>query len=223
MMKKCKICSASTTLIKNHKTDKDYCRCTECDYIFLDEKFYIDEARERLHYDKHHNNFSCHGYVEMFEDLIDEFVPLSEIEDALDFGCGEGEVLPVLLERNRVSCDRYDLFYFPQKVYKDRSYDLIVSTEVVEHLESPFEVLKELTSHLKEDAYLLLMTRFHPQNDEKFLEWFYIRDITHIGFFSLETFEYLADKLSLEIVKHNSKNTILLRKVSSKPELVRGF
>ncbi|MCK9490936.1 MAG: class I SAM-dependent methyltransferase [Sulfurimonas sp.] len=211
-MKKCKICSSNTTLIKNHKTGKDYYRCNECDYIFLDEQFYIDEAHERLHYDKHDNNFSCHGYVEMFETLIDEFVPLKEIEDALDFGCGEGEVLPILLEKNRVKCDRYDLFYFPQKVYKEKNYDLIVSTEVVEHLENPLEVLQELSSHLREDAYLLLMTRIHPQNDEEFLEWFYIRDVTHIGFFSLKTFEYLGKKLSLEIVKHNSKNTILFKK-----------
>ncbi|MDD2448543.1 MAG: class I SAM-dependent methyltransferase [Sulfurimonas sp.] len=221
-MKLCKICSASTALIENQKTDKLYHRCTECDYIFMDERFFVDETRERLHYDKHHNNFACHGYVEMFEALIDEFVPLGEIEDALDFGCGEGEVLPILIERNGVRCDRYDLFYFPQKVYKDKSYDLIVSTEVIEHLESPLEVLQELSSHLKEGAYLLLMTRFHPQNDEKFLEWFYIRDVTHIGFFSLKTFEHLASKLSLEIVKHNSKNTILFKKVSRTSELVKS-
>ncbi len=211
-MRLCKICSSATTTIKNQKTDKSYYRCKECDYIFLDEKFYIDESRERLHYDKHDNNFECHGYVEMFERLIDEFLTLDEVRDALDFGCGEGEVLPILLEKNGVSCDRYDLFYFPQKVYKDKKYDLIVSTEVIEHLASPLEVLEELSLHLKEGAYLLLMTRFHPQNDEKFLEWFYIRDITHIGFFSLKTFEYLASKLSLGIVKHNSKNTILFKK-----------
>jgi len=211
-MKLCKICSASTAVIKNYKTEKHYYRCKECDYIFMDKQFYIDEALERLHYDKHDNNFACLGYVEMFETLIDEFVPLSEIEDALDFGCGEGKVLPVLLEKNGVSCDRYDLFYFPQKVYKDKKYDLIASTEVIEHLESPLEILQELSSHLKEGAYLLLMTRFHPQDDERFLEWFYIRDITHIGFFSLKTFEYLAEKLSLKLVKHNFKNTILFRK-----------
>ena len=211
-MKLCKICSASTALIKNYKTEKLYSRCKECDYIFMNKEFYIDETRERLHYDKHDNNFACLGYVEMFETLIAEFVPLNEIENALDFGCGEGKVLPILLEKKGVSCDVYDLFYFPQKVYKDKKYDLITSTEVIEHLENPLEILQELSSHLNDGAYLLLMTRFHPQDDDRFLEWFYIRDITHIGFFSLKTFEYLAEKLSLKLVKHNSKNTILFRK-----------
>lgn len=212
-MKRCKLCGTSTLLIKNPKTDKTYHKCSECEYIFMDEEFYIDESRERLHYDKHHNSFACLGYVEMFERLIAEFVPLENIETALDFGCGEGEVLPILLEKNGVRCDRHDLFYFPKKVYEDKSYDLIVSTEVIEHLEKPLQVLEMLSSHLKQNAYLLLMTRFHPQNDKEFLEWFYIRDITHIGFFSLKTFEYLAKKLSLEILKHNSKNTILFRKI----------
>ncbi|PLY15373.1 MAG: class I SAM-dependent methyltransferase [Sulfurimonas sp.] len=180
----------------------------------MDEFFYVDEVREKKHYDKHHNSFESLGYVKMFEDLIEEFVaPLKEnIKSALDFGCGEGEVLPVLLERNNIVCDRYDLFYFPQKVYLGKEYDIILSTEVFEHLKNPLEIFKELLSYVKKDGYLLLMSAFHPSNDEEFLKWWYIRDITHIGFFNLKTFEYIADALDVKIVKHNLKNIIIFQK-----------
>jgi len=216
-MKKCKICLSDTKEIVDEKTLKIYHKCSTCSYIALDDKFYIDETVEKKHYDKHHNNLESLGYVKMFEDLVSEFVkPLHvEINSALDFGCGEGEVLPIVLERNNITCDRYDLFYFPHEIYKDKKYDLICSTEVFEHLQDPLEMLKKLLLHVEDKGYLLLMSAFHPNDDDKFLKWWYIRDITHIGFFNLDTFEYLAKTLNLSIINHNNKNTILFKKLSA--------
>jgi hypothetical protein len=216
-MKNCKICNAEVTILEDKKTSKIYYKCSTCKYIFLDEEFYIDEKKEKSHYDKHHNNLESLGYVKMFEELVDEFVkPLrNEIKTSLDFGCGEGEVLPIVLERNDIKCDRYDLFYFPQKIYEDKKYDLIVSTEVFEHLENPLAMLKKLLLHVQENGYLLLMSAFHPNDDEKFLKWWYIRDITHIGFFNLDTFEYISKELNLKVIKHNSKNTIMFQKLAT--------
>lgn len=215
MTNRCKICQNTTTTLEDEKTSKTYHKCATCSYIALDEKFYIDESHEKSHYDKHHNNFESLGYVKMFEDLIDGFVQphISTIKIALDFGCGEGEVLPILLEKNSVKCDRYDLFYFPKKVYEDKKYDLICSTEVFEHLQNPLEMLKKLLLHVEDNAYVLLMSMYHPDDDEKFLKWWYIRDITHIGFFNLDTFKWIAKELNLEIVKHNNKNTIMFKKL----------
>ncbi|QOY55624.1 class I SAM-dependent methyltransferase [Candidatus Sulfurimonas marisnigri] len=214
-MNSCKICASDTVAITDEKSKKIYHKCSTCRYIFLNEQFYIDEEHEKKHYDKHHNNFESLGYVKMFDDLIDDFVEphLQNIESALDFGCGEGEVLPILLERRGISCDRYDLFYFPKKIYEDKKYSLICSTEVFEHLQNPLDMLKKLLLHVEKNGYLLIMSAFHPNNDEKFLKWWYIRDITHIGFFDISTFEYLAKELNLKIIKHNSKNTIILQKI----------
>lgn len=215
-MKKCKICYCNTAVIKDDKTDKIYYRCLECEYIFSDEKFHLEIESEKKHYDNHDNNLESLGYVKMFEKLIDEFIShvSKDIKTALDFGCGEGEVLPILLERTGIHCDRYDLFYFPKKVYENKKYDLICSTEVIEHLSNPLDTIKELLLHLNKDGYLLFMTYFHPSDDEKFLKWFYIKDVTHISFFNLKTFEHLASEFNLEIVKHNTKNSIMFKKLS---------
>ena len=216
MTNKCKICQNNTTPLEDKKTSKIYHQCSVCSYIALDEEYYVDENHERSHYDKHHNNFESLGYVKMFEDLISEFIPVHvDIKTALDFGCGEGEVLPILLDRNSIQCDRYDLFYFPQKIYENKKYDLICSTEVFEHLQNPLEMLKKLLLHVEENGFILLMSAFHPNNDEKFLKWWYIRDVTHIGFFNLDTFEFLAKSLNLEIVKHNNKNIIMFKKLAT--------
>jgi SAM-dependent methyltransferase len=209
LINRCKICSASTRKIIDNKRGKLYHRCLTCDFIFLDESFVLGMDAEKKHYDNHHNNLQSLGYVKMFERLIDEFIEPLDVKSALDFGCGEGEVLPILLERREITCHRYDIFYFPKKVYEDEQYDLIVSSEVFEHLSKPLEVFKDLLSHLKTHGHLLLMTSFHPSSDEEFLKWYYIQDTTHICFFSMKTFEYLATKFNLKIEKHNNKNIVM--------------
>ena len=55
------------------------------------------------------------------------------------------------------------------------------------------------------------MTRFMPELD-KFESWFYKDDDTHVSFYALKTFEFLAKELGLELVKQNGMNIILLRK-----------
>ncbi len=211
-MRKCRVCNLDAEVVINAKNGRFYHRCTNCDYIFLDEEFYLDAEDEKKHYDNHHNTLESVGYVKMFEKLIDEFVnPLKPIKNALDFGCGEGGVLATLLQRDGIECDKYDLYYFNDESYKSKKYDLILSTEVFEHLLNPLEILEELLLHLNKDGYLLFMTSFHPQDDEAFLKWYYIQDTTHIGFFSVKTFEYLSHKFSLKMIKNNKKNILLCK------------
>ncbi|MEA1891192.1 MAG: class I SAM-dependent methyltransferase [Campylobacterota bacterium] len=213
-MNRCKICKSDTLMITDIKTSRNYHKCLTCEYIFLDKSFHLEEEMQKQHYDNHDNNLESLGYVKMFEELIEEFVTpyASTIETALDFGCGEGEVLSIILRKIGIKSDSYDLFYFPKKVYEGKKYDLIASTEVFEHLSDVDAVMKILLEYLNDNAYLLLMTSFHPNDDDKFFRWYYIKDMTHVGFFTLETFEYIATKYNLKIVKTNHKNTILLQK-----------
>ena len=212
-MRKCRVCNLDAEVVINAKNGRFYHRCTECDYIFLDEEFCLDAECEKKHYDNHHNTLESVGYVKMFEKLIDEFVnPLKPIKNALDFGCGEGGVLATLLQRDGTECDKYDLYYFNDESYKSKKYDLILSTEVFEHLSNPMDILEGLLSNLKKDGYLLLMTSFHSQDDETFLKWYYIQDTTHIGFYSMQTFNYIAKKFGLRVVNHNEKNVIIFQK-----------
>ena len=76
-----------------------------------------------------------------------------------DFGSGPSPVLAELLSSNHgYTMDIYDKFYSPLKIYKNKKYDLVISTEVVEHLDNPiiyFKLFKEL---LNEQGTLSIMT-----------------------------------------------------------------
>jgi 2-polyprenyl-3-methyl-5-hydroxy-6-metoxy-1,4-benzoquinol methylase len=174
----------------------------------------VDKVSEKRQYDHHNNSLENEGYVQMFEDFIELAIApyLPNIQTALDFGSGPGPVLNELLKRRGLKVDIYDLYYSPKKVYASKSYDLITSTEVFEHLSRPLEVLELLVEHLNENTYLVLMTKFPPKEDKEFLAWWYRRDPTHISFFTPKSFEIMAEKVGLKVLKIINENIVVFQK-----------
>ncbi|MCF7927077.1 MAG: class I SAM-dependent methyltransferase, partial [Candidatus Izimaplasma sp.] len=209
----CKICKSKTISFNDEKHNVGYTLCETCEFIAKKSTHYVSKEAEKKQYDRHDNTFESTGYVKMFEDLIRDFVvPLKNIETVLEFGSGPGPVLYELLKRQGFDVNKFDPFYNPDETYKQKSYDLITSTEVAEHFHNPMSEFRHIVSLLNPGGYLLLMTKFHKNDITHFLNWWYRRDVTHVSFYSVKTFEVIAQKLNLEIVKHNSKNIILLRK-----------
>jgi len=213
-MNSCKICSNATSLIEDKKKLLYYYRCTSCGFVFLDEAQRVDKIREKKQYDQHNNSLENEGYVAMFDKFIDLSITpyLQNIQTALDFGSGPTPVFSELLKRRGLEVDIYDLFYAPKKVYEEKSYDLITSTEVFEHLSKPLEVLELLTKHLNSNGYIVLMTKFPPKEDDAFLNWWYRRDPTHISFFTPKSFEIMAEKVGLKLLKTINGNIALFQK-----------
>ncbi len=213
-MCRCKICHTKTRAIIDDKKELTYYRCLSCGFIYLDDKYMVDSQREKAQYENHQNSFDSLGYVKMFEDFIDKAItPYEEsIESALEFGCGTGPVLAELLSRRGMSVDKYDIYFYPQKVYEGKCYDLITSTEVFEHLQNPMEILELLTNHTNEGGYIILMTKFPPNDDREFVNWWYRRDVTHISFFTPKSFEVMAKKVGLEVIGTIDENIVVFRR-----------
>ncbi|HIP52079.1 MAG TPA: class I SAM-dependent methyltransferase [Campylobacterales bacterium] len=211
----CKICQASTSLIKDSKKELIYYRCSICGFVFLDDRYIVNEIEEKKKYDQHNNSLENEGYVQMFEDFIDLSIEpyRKHIQRVLEFGSGPEPVLAELLKRRNLEVDIYDLYYSPKKVYENKSYDLITSTEVFEHLSKPLEVLELLVEHTNKNGYIALMTKFPPKDDKEFLAWWYRRDPTHISFFTPESFEVMAEKVGLRVLKTINKNIVVFQKV----------
>ncbi len=149
----------------------------------------------------------------MFEDFLDYFWNNIEPKSVLDFGSGSKPVLCKLIEQRGAKVDYYDKFYQTNKVYKNKKYDLITSTEVFEHLENPKNILSLLARHLTPNGTIALMTLFHTNNEDDFLKWWYRRDPTHITFFTPKSITILAKKCGLKVLKHDRKRVIILTKI----------
>ena len=129
-----------------------------------------------------------------------------------DFGCGHGPVLAHLLKEKGFSVDTYDPYFAPEKVYEHKNYDLITSTEVIEHLRDPMCELRLMKEHLKPGGLLSVMTLFHPDDEKEFLEWYYKREVTHIAFYTPLTMQHIANILGLKILHQDRKNITVLSK-----------
>ncbi|EEG76984.1 class I SAM-dependent methyltransferase [Dethiobacter alkaliphilus] len=188
-----------------------YYHCRECDLIFLAPKFRLDAEQEKEHYETHNNTLDNPGYVQMFEKFISNAVLPYVYPNgrALDFGCGPGQVLQVLLERRGFRTDVYDPYYAPQE--PQGPYRLVTSTEALEHVYEPGKVWQKLLLLLEAGGTLAVMTNFH-QGPEAFVNWWYRRDPTHVTFFSEDTFAWLAKQQGLKILYSDGKKTITLKK-----------
>jgi len=152
----------------------------------------LSRSEEKARYDLHRNDPYDTGYRSFLSSLVEpllERVPAGS--EGLDFGCGPGPALPVMLHEQGFSMTVYDPFYAPDESVWLRTYDFITATEVLEHLCRPAEELDRLWGVLRPGGWLGIMTKLLPDH-ESFHNWNYISDSTHVCFFCLATFEYIA-------------------------------
>lgn len=141
-------------------------------------------------------------YVAYFKKFLEQavFNYCSSGKNGLDFGSGPEPVLSSILKRDYgYEMDIYDLYYAPEKGYEGKKYDLITSTEVIEHVADPIGFLRTLRNLLADDGILAIMTRFHPKDEVGLMNWHYLRDQTHISFFTPTTMNVLAQKTGLRV------------------------
>ena len=210
---KCHICDQETRSFLDEKTHILYYHCPHCEYIFKSPEHFQDLSTQKERYNLHENDEEDEGYQAYFQRFLDFVLPqVGRPKTALDFGCGASSLLAKMLQKEGIPCDYYDPIYHPDTFDEEKKYDLIVSTEVFEHLHQPREVFKSLLDRLEEGGFLALQTQFHANDIEAFQKWYYHQDPTHIVFFTAKTFSVLSEIYGCEFVSDNGKNMVLLRK-----------
>ena len=188
-----------------------FLHCPQCDLIFVPENHHLSPDQEVSRYKMHRNTLSNEGYLSMFLEkiaMLHQYCP--HVKSVLDYGCGPTPVLAELLKREGFSCDIYDPFFFP--VVPEGSYDLVISTEVFEHLRDIRHELHKICRLIKHGGYLAIMTSFHDVVSD-FENWWYGGDPTHICFFGSNTFDWLAKEFGFGITYMDNKNFIILKKL----------
>jgi len=210
----CKICNGKTYILFDEQFQMDYHRCLNCDFIYEDPKHHMGYDDEKKEYDTHNNSIEDEGYVNMFNRFINAFTPFILGKDLLEFGSGPEPVFSELMRRLDFNVTSYDPFYLPDETFLDKTYDVITSTEVFEHFVEPLKEIEKLVGLLKQGGILAIMTQF-PKDDDHFKDWWYRRDKTHISFYTVKTFEYIAKAYNLEVLYHNDKDYMILQRTKS--------
>lgn len=212
MNQKCILCDTFSPHYFSDAKERTYYSCPQCGLVFLGHTHYLSESEEieryKLHthdsFDQGHINFLKPALLCAYEALVDK-----KTCSLLDFGCGPFSQLKVMNTKRHIRIDEFDLnFKNDQKVFSNK-YDLIVLTEVIEHLKNPLQVFNQLKVMLNPSSAILVQTSLWHE-DIDFKNWHYIRDPTHIAFYSHKSFEYLCKTLQLQNKKSRFKNITLI-------------
>ncbi len=220
-MQKCPLCNNQNVNLFYQNKVRNFLLCDNCNLIFVPSEFHLTNKDEKNEYDLHDNDISDIYYRKFLNRLAapvleklknDNFFDHGIIPKGLDFGCGFAPALVAILEGNGCMVEKYDKFYFTEtSVLKNNNYDFITTTEVVEHLANPHDELLRLWNCLKNsNSFLAIMTKLVDSDafaDKKiFANWHYIRDLTHISFYSQKTCEYIAGNLFKSIDNKDGVN-----------------
>jgi hypothetical protein len=231
----CPLCASSQGVLFFEGTSgafrtcpRTYFRCGVCYLIFATAAQFLSPQAEKAEYDRHQNSPNDMGYRRFLNRLCEPMGQrLSAHSHGLDFGSGPGPTLSLMLEEAGHVVTLYDPFYAPDATVLHQSYDFVTATEVVEHLHHPRQALDQLWHCLKPGGWLGIMTKLaHPGGDRvdkkraltisdthsaTFATWHYKDDLTHVCFFSRQTFLWLSQlwRCQLTII---GNDVILLQK-----------
>ena len=190
----CPVCEADQCRFFLHVEQRDYWRCSCCEATFLQPEQRLNPANEFAEYQLPDNNPADPGYRQFLNRVAAPLLErLPPAQQGLDFGCGPGPALANLLREAGHSVALFDPFFFPEKKTLEQAYDFITCTEVAEHFHRPAAEFHLLNTLLKPGGWLALMTCFQT-DDDKFANWHYRRDPTHVVFYREKTFSLIAQR-----------------------------
>jgi 2-polyprenyl-3-methyl-5-hydroxy-6-metoxy-1,4-benzoquinol methylase len=181
-----------------------------CNLIFVDREHLPTRQSEINRYLEHKNSLDDQGYIDFLNRLLKPSLRFLEKEmKCLDYGCGHTPVLSELLAKEGITCYNYDpLFGLDHPLKK---YDFIFAVECFEHFFEPADELNRINDLLNPNGYLGIMTE-QWESLERFSNWYYKRDFTHVSFFHIKTIEFICENYGYEIMYRDINRVVVLKK-----------
>lgn len=203
----CPLCSRLRISSYSRDKHREYFVCDDCTLVFVARDSALSAEDERARYDTHQNNPDDPQYREYLSQVLVEMKPfIKDKETALDFGAGRTEVLAILMTAAGLKAEVYDLYYFPREEIWGKKFDVIVLSEVIEHLSDLMGTMRRLTALLNPGGRFFIKTKLLPESKEIFDKWYYKNDPTHLEFFTPKSLDVLSKSLGLDhpiFLKHD--------------------
>ncbi|WP_366655486.1 class I SAM-dependent methyltransferase [Fodinicurvata sp. EGI_FJ10296] len=192
----CPLCAVGSGRHFAEVNGRRYLRCPNCLLTWLAPAQRPDADAELAEYGHHDNRPDDPGYRRFLNKAVEPLcLRLAEKgvaqADGLDFGCGPGPTLSVMMDERGHRFVDFDPFFRPDGRLLKRRYDAIACTEVAEHFHDPTREFTLLDSLLVPGGVLAVMTSI-LYDDDAFAGWHYIRELSHVVFYRPETMVWIA-------------------------------
>jgi len=188
----CPLCGFQAGLFSS-SGNRFFYRCASCDLIHLSPEQRLQPDAEKKRYCLHQNDSGDVDYRTFLDQLLAPLAQkLSPGTHGLDYGCGPGPTVSVMMRERGFQMSDYDPFFFPDRTVLAESYDFIVCTEVAEHFYYPLKEFDQLNQMLKPGGWLGVMTRLYTQSTP-FDSWHYVKDPTHVSIYTARTMSWIAE------------------------------
>jgi SAM-dependent methyltransferase len=192
-----------------------YYHCGRCSLIFADPDHRLPAVPAKAFYLTHENSVDNGGYVNFLNRVVQPMLPhLDRSMRGLDYGCGPGPTLSVLVQRRGIACDDYDPLFADHALQPP--YDFMFSTECFEHFHHPEVEIRRIRSLLKPGGLLGIMTERWTTSDE-FAGWYYTRDPTHVCFYHERTLEVICRTFGFSLMWMDTDRVAILQRKTSAP------
>jgi len=154
----------------------------------------VDYEFELEHPDRTIRQYEWQGIYQVVESLA----PLTPDTKWLDFGCGNGGLVRFCRSK-QISAVGFEEGAIAEKAraagipivhreeLTDGSFDVITAIEVMEHVEDPIAVLRDIRRLLKPGGLFFLTTGNAAPYRDRLPSWSYVTPEIHISFFEPET------------------------------------
>ncbi|TVQ94338.1 MAG: class I SAM-dependent methyltransferase [Bacteroidetes bacterium] len=188
----CPLCCGLGDLYYNQPGRKFYL-CEGCGGLFVPTTFFPDWQEEKERYLEHNNDVNDPRYRAFVAPIVNAVMnAFGKESSGLDFGAGTGPVVSTILRENDYQIELYDPFFHPHPYLLKKTYDFIVSCEVVEHFFKPRKEFQLMKSLLKPNGKLFCMTGLY-NNTIDFSSWQYKNDFTHVFIYQKKTMEWIRE------------------------------
>lgn len=206
----CPLCDSKQIIGFHQDKQRTFLRCKTCMLVFVAPEYLPSKEQELKEYALHQNSLEDEGYLSFLSRMVNALQPyLKPGNYILDYGCGPCHALAHLFELQGYSVDCFDPLFGPTAIKKEQ-YDVITATESIEHFHRPIHEWERWMDLLKPGGWLGIMTK-RVANVERFSNWHYKNDTTHVSFFSVETFTWLAKEHQLNVL-FPERDIVLLQK-----------
>ena len=166
----------------------------------MDSADYVTAEQEKARYLEHNNDVNDPGYQQFVAPIVGAVTENHSPEDlGLDYGSGTGPVITKLLNDRNYNIVTYDPIFNKKQGALNRTYDYIVSCEVIEHFHDPAEEFEGLRRILKPGGKLYIMTYLFTE-DIDFPSWNYKDDQTHVIIYHPKAIEWIKNHFGFEKV-----------------------